>query len=318
MRKKAVMLLGLALAASVAAGCSTEELYAEVSAEVEAYNAAVATYNEQVARYNEAVESVKEENKLVVTELGNAQTVINGNGEPYDGATLLDLKNAIAELESTKVDDPASLEEESTVEVDAEMSRDELDQVKEDVMERSAQLEEKTVPDPPSAPDYANAIEGLRDALQLYQMSVQSLNQITAPADEFVIERLQGVDTITKIEAVTEDHDPNGQLNKQGGYIGCIYFRDNQIEPDSLYLEDGEEDVIEIGTEGGGSIEIFQTPEEAEARNQYLAGFDGAGFLSPGSHQVEGTLVVRTSDNLTATQQKELTEKIVAALIDVR
>lgn len=318
MRKKAVMLLGLALAASVATGCSAEELYAEVSAEVEAYNAAVATYNEQVARYNEAVESVKEENKLVVTELGNAQTVINGNGEPYDGATLLDLKNAIAELESTKVDDPASLEEESTVEVDAEMSRDELDQVKEDVMERSAQLEEKTVPDPPSAPDYANAIEGLRDALQLYQMSVQSLNQITAPADEFVIERLQGVDTITKIEAVTEDHDPNGQLNKQGGYIGCIYFRDNQIEPDSLYLEDGEEDVIEIGTEGGGSIEIFQTPEEAEARNQYLAGFDGAGFLSPGSHQVEGTLVVRTSDNLTATQQKELTEKIVAALIDVR
>lgn len=318
MRKKAVMLLGLALAASVAAGCSTEELYAEVSAEVEAYNAAVATYNEQVARYNEAVESVKEENKLAATELGNAQTVINGNGEPYDGATLLDLKNAIAELESTKVDDPASLEEESTVEVDAEMSRDELDQVKEDVMERSAQLEEKTVPDPPSAPDYANAIEGLRDALQLYQVSVQSLNQITAPADEFVIERLQGVDTITKIEAVTEDHDPNGQLNKQGGYIGCIYFRDNQIEPDSLYLEDGEEDVIEIGTEGGGSIEIFQTPEEAEARNQYLAGFDGAGFLSPGSHQVEGTLVVRTSDNLTATQQKELTEKIVAALIDVR
>lgn len=318
MRKKAVMLLGLALAASVAAGCSTEELYAEVSAEVEAYNAAVATYNEQVARYNEAVESVKEENKLVVTELGNAQTVINGNGEPYDGATLLDLKNAIAELESTKVDDPASLEEESTVEVDAEMSRDELDQVKEDVMERSAQLEEKTVPDPPSAPDYANAIEGLRDALQLYQMSVQSLNQITAPADEFVIERLQGVDTITKIEAVTEEHDPNGQLNKQGGYIGCVYFRDSQIGADSLYLEDGEEDVIEIGTAGGGAIEIFQTAEEAEARNQYLAGFDGAGFLSPGSHQVEGTLVVRTSDNLTATQQNELTEKIVAALIDVR
>ena len=62
MRRKAAILLGLALAACVATGCSTEELYAEVSAQVEAYNAAVATYNEQVARYNEAVDSVKEEN----------------------------------------------------------------------------------------------------------------------------------------------------------------------------------------------------------------------------------------------------------------
>ncbi|MCI9495138.1 MAG: EbhA [Adlercreutzia mucosicola] len=318
MRKKAAMLLGLALAASVATGCSAEELYAEVSAEVEAYNAAVATYNEQVARYNEAVDSVKEENKLVVTELGNAQKVVNSDGEPYDGATLLDLKNAMAELESAKVDDPVSLKEESAIEVNAEMSRDELEQVEEDAMERSAQLDGKAIPDPPLMPDYTDAIEGLRNALQLYQMSVQSLNQITAPADEFVIERLQGVDTITKIEAVTEEHDPNGQLNKQGGYIGCVYFRDSQIGADSLYLEDGEEDVIEIGTAGGGAIEIFQAPEEAEARNQYLAGFDGAGFLSPGSHQVEGTLVVRTSDNLTATQQNELTEKIVAALIDVR
>lgn len=318
MKKKVATLLGLLMAASAVMGCSTEELYAEVSTEVEAYNAAVAAYNDQVAQYNEAVGSIKDENKVLTVELGNAQTAINGDGEPYDGATLVDLKNAMAGLESAKVEEPALLEEEPTVEINAEMSRDELNQIKEEIAERSAQLDEKAIPEAPSKPDYANALEELRNALQSYQTSVQSLNQITAPADEFVIERLQGVDTITKIEAVTEDHDPNGQLNKQGGYIGCIYFRDNQIDADSLYLEGGEEDVIEIGTVGGGAIEIFQTPEEAEARNQYLAGFDGAGFLSSGSHQVEGTLVVRTSDDLTATQQKELTEKIVAALIDLR
>lgn len=318
MKKKVVTLLGLMLAASVVVGCSTEELYDEVSAEVEAYNTAVEAYNDQVAQYNEAVGSVKNENKTLTVELGNAQTAINGDGEPYDGATLVDLKNAMAGLESAKVEEPALLEEEPTVEINAEMSRDELNRINEEVAEKSAQLNEKTIPEAPSKPDYASVLEELRNALQSYQTSVQSLNQITAPADEFVIERLQGVDTITKIEAVTEDHDPNGQLNKQGGYIGCIYFRDNQIDADSLYLEGGKEDVIEIGTVGGGAIEVFQTPEEAEARNQYLAGFDGAGFLSPGSHQVEGTLVVRTSGDLTATQQKELTGKIVAALIDVR
>ena len=289
MKKKVAMLLGLLMAASAVMGCSTEELYAEVSTEVEAYNAAVAAYNDQVAQYNEAVGSIKDENKVLTVELGNAQTAINDDGEPYDGATLVDLKNAMAGLESAKVEEPALLEEEPTVEINAEMSRDELNQIKEEIAERSAQLDEKAIPEAPSKPDYANALEELRNALQSYQT----------------------------IEAVTEDHDPNGQLNKQGGYIGCIYFRDNQIDSDSLYLEGGEEDVIEIGTVGGGAIEIFQTPEEAEARNQYLAGFDGAGFLSSGSHQVEGTLVVRTSDDLTATQQKELTEKIVAALIDV-
>lgn len=318
MRKKVVTLFGLVLAASVVMGCSTEELYAEVSAEVEAYNTAVSAYNDQVTQYNEAVGSVKDENKALTVELGNAQAAINGDGEPYDGGTLVGLKNAMAELESVRVEEPAFLGEEHTVEIDAAMSREELNRIKEEIVEKSAQLDEKVIPEAPSKPDYANAVEDLRKALQSYQTSVQSLSQITAPADEFVIERLRGIDTITKIEAVAEDNDPNGQLNKQGGYIGCVYFRDNQIGAESLYLEDGEKDVIEIGTAGGGAIEIFRTPEEAEERNQYLAGFDGAGFLSPGSHQVEGTLVVRTSDNLTATQQKELTGKIVAALIDVR
>lgn len=217
MKKKVVMLLGLLMAASVVTGCSTEELYAEVSTEVEAYNAAVAAYNDQVAQYNEAVGSIKDENKVLTVELGNAQAAVNGDGEPYDGATLVDLKNAMAGLESAKVEEPALLEEEPTVEINAEMSRDELNRIKEEIAEKSAQLDEKTIPEAPSKPDYANVLEELRNALQSYQTSVQSLNQITAPADEFVIERLQGVDTITKIEAVTEDHDPNGQLNKQGG-----------------------------------------------------------------------------------------------------
>ena len=53
MKKKVAMLLGLLMAASAVMGCSTEELYAEVSTEVEAYNAAVAAYNDQVAQYNE-------------------------------------------------------------------------------------------------------------------------------------------------------------------------------------------------------------------------------------------------------------------------
>ena len=56
--------------------------------------------------------------------------------------------------------------------------------------------------------------------------------------------------------------------------------------------------------------------EDAESRNAYLGAFDGRA-LKVGSHVVYGTIVIRTSDYLTASQQKELTEKILNVLIAV-
>ena len=50
------------------------------------------------------------------------------------------------------------------------------------------------------------------------------------------------------------------------------------------------------------------------ARDQYLAGFDGT-MLSSGSHYVAGSVAIRTSEHLTATQQKELTQAIIDELI---
>lgn len=66
---------------------------------------------------------------------------------------------------------------------------------------------------------------------------------------------------------------------------------------------------------GGAVIEAFHTVKDAEARDTYLSGFDGAGMLSPGSHRVVGTLVIRTSDELSASDQKKLENRIVDALI---
>lgn len=126
----------------------------------------------------------------------------------------------------------------------------------------------------------------------------------------------QRVETISAIEPVTEDHDPNGQLNKQGGYIGCIYFTDTQVDRSQLYIEDGKDNVIDVGTDGGGAIEVFATAKEANVRNDYLASFDGGMFAS-GSHYVEGTCLIRTSNYLNGTQQKELTAKITEALIAI-
>ena len=154
-----------------------------------------------------------------------------------------------------------------------------------------------------TAPDTVTGVEADAD----HQNSVSSERTIVL-SDEFVIQQLQKIDTIVDIGAVTEEHDPNGQMNKAGGYIGCIYFRDARIDDSQIFTEG---DVIDIGTEGGGAVEIFRTVEDANRRDQYLGVFDGT-VLSTGSHQVMWTSVIRTSDHFTATQQRKLTEDIIA------
>ncbi|RGC24774.1 hypothetical protein DWX41_21200, partial [Hungatella hathewayi] len=62
----------------------------------------------------------------------------------------------------------------------------------------------------------------------------------------------------------------------------------------------------------------FSSHAHAEKRNTYLSAFDGAGMLNPGSHTVLGTIVIRTSDKLTATQQNEFTQKISDKLLELQ
>lgn len=151
--------------------------------------------------------------------------------------------------------------------------------------------------------------ESVTENVEETEVTGESL--VNAPADDFVMERLSLIGTITDMAPVTEDHDPNGQLGKQGGYIGCIYFRDSQVDHAANYIP--EDDVIEAGTNGGGAIEIFATKEEATVREAYLASFDGTGFSS-GSHKIVGTCLVRTSTYLTASQQNTLTDQIEQVL----
>ena len=131
------------------------------------------------------------------------------------------------------------------------------------------------------------------------------------PEESFVIERLKLVPEIAVIGAATEDHDPNGQLNKQGGYTAQIYFSSTLISPNAANRTPDQ--VIEDGTDGGGSIEIYKTTEEAKKREDYLGSFDGTAFSS-GSHTVVGSCLIRTSRDLTASQQSALEASIIEAL----
>ncbi|HES4623128.1 TPA: EbhA [Streptococcus pyogenes] len=134
--------------------------------------------------------------------------------------------------------------------------------------------------------DYSKATQSLADSSSAYTNSVRQLNQITSPSQAFIEERLKEIPTITGIQSVTETVDGN--------------------------------DIIAKGSDGGGNVEVYKTAKEAESRNTYISAFDGQGMLNPGSHYVYGTLVIRTSRYLTASQQTALTNAIYNKLIEIK
>ena len=318
MKKKGILLVVSAWCMiSLLASCGNEEALSEAQEAVNNYNDQVTAYNEEVTSYNEVVEEIAEENQTLDEAIDAAQEALNQGETPFDEETETALDSAISDARSAEVEEPETLELLEELIVDEEASRSELKELTEQAEADLESALELDVPEIPEVPDYTEAISVLESALQAYEDSITSMQQVTAPTDEFVIERLQTIDTILEIEAVTEDHDLNGQLNKQGGYIGCIFFSDSQVDWSELYIEEGEESVLDVGTKGGGAVEIYSSVDDAETRDEYLATFDGT-ILANGSHYVVGTLVIRTSKELTATQQTELTDAITAALTEVK
>lgn len=314
--KKSYVFAVMFLAATLSlTGCSNKALEAANSA-VEIYNTEAETYNEKIAPYNDAVQEIAEKNKELEDAVNEAQDLINKGEAPFDEETLNKLKDTMKTALDSKVAVPEQLPTYDAVTVDQKAKKNDLEVITSQAQADTETMKGLELPDIPEAPDYSNEIDSVEKAKLAYEDSVKGLKQITAPSDDFVKERLQKVDTITEIEAVSENHDPNGLLNKQGGYIGCIYYEDNQVDRNELYIEDGKDNVIDIGCEGGGAIEIFKSVDEAQTRDTYLGSFDGTGLAS-GSHYVYGTIIVRTSNILNGSQQLELTDKIINELIYV-
>ncbi len=175
---------------------------------------------------------------------------------------------------------------------------------------------EKAVADAKEAKNdeaYKKVTDAINSTSKEYEKSVKAMKQVTAPEEAFLLERAKTVDTITDVEAATEDTDLNNKLNKEGSYYAYIAMKSSLVT-DSFYAN---KKPVEAGNAGGAVIEAFKTVEDAEKRNKYLSAFDGQGIMDPGTHTVAGTLVVRTSSKLKASQQKELEQKVIDALIKV-
>ena len=154
-------------------------------------------------------------------------------------------------------------------------------------------------------------IRTIADLSDYLTENIRILEQITAPSEAWVAERLQNVDDILEIQAVTPDNDPNGLLNKEdGGYTACIYFTSTGINVDG-------DSPVSKGTDGGGAIEVYGTLEDAEARCEYLHGFDNT-ILYTGSYAIVGTMVIRISYIYTTEEQYEMTNRITKELTKLK
>lgn len=160
--------------------------------------------------------------------------------------------------------------------------------------------------------NYDDIEVNLQSKYDALEKSLKQYALVNHPTEAYVIQCLKKVPTVTGIAAATEDNDPNGHLNKAGGYTAQVYFTSSLVNQNEVYGTS----IIDKGTDAGGSIEVYATVEDANERENYLATLDG-GIFASGSHKVIGTVLVRTSDKLTATQQKEMEANIIAALIDL-
>lgn len=239
-------------------------------------------------KFNAAVKEMEAKNTELTSAMNDAQKILDKKEAVYDNTTKEAFITALSDAKAAQRKIP-------------------------DLPKKTADIntETKKLSEPL---DYSSVINAISEKQTAYQNSVLQMKQITNPNEDFVIQRLKGIPNISGYQAVTEDHDPNGNLNKQGGYTSTVYFSTPLINQSSVYGND----IVDKGTECGGAIEVYASEEDAEKRDSYLASFDGAGMLNSGSHKVLGTIVIRTSTKLTATQQNKFTNNITNKLLELQ
>ena len=284
----------------------------------ECYNMVISDQNSYIQKYNTAVDRIGNyanilgvEQKKEIDEVKENQqwddplyyfkeldSVMKNKTEAADDYTKL-LKDSLAEIikdYNTIADEYNSLVDKSIIDYVDGIPKKAITQKEFD----EAFIAEKTEEDLIELID--NNIKKKDEIVENYLV----VSQITNPSEEWVEQKLSKINYITKYEGVTKEIDPNGLLDKDGGYTSCIYFMAAGINPKDV----PGESIVEKGTDVGGAIEIYDSREHALNRCDYLSQFDGT-LLYSGSYTAVGTMVVRTSYKFDDDQQIRLTNSII-------
>lgn len=238
-----------------------------------------------ISAFDEAVSYAEQKNSELDTAISDAESLVTAGEPALDNTLIPTLETAISDAKAAKM----------TI-IEMPTTANEITDAAEDL----------------NAMDYSDVLSSLSEKKTALETSIKQYALVNAPSEAYVIKCLKKVENIIDISAATEDNDPNGNLNKAGGYTAQVYFSSDLINQDEVYGTT----LIDKGTDAGGSIEVYANEDDAMSRNDYLAAFDG-GIFASGSHTVIGTVIVRTSDELTATQQNTLEANIIAALTEI-
>lgn len=252
------------------------------------YVLAILPHQRAVKSFNEVTAKIQKENSSLEETIKVSKELLSSKDKPLDENLTVELKNEVSTAEKKKQVIP---------------------KIKKKTSDINKQVKSLKKPI-----NYSTEIKNLKDKNQKYSTSVKQLKQITNPSNTFVESRLKEIDTISEVQSATEDNDPNQGLNKQGSYTAAVYFSDNEVTNPVAGA-----DLVAKGTDAGGCVEVYKTAEDAKKRNDYLSAFDGLPtVINPGSHYVYGTVVIRVSASLTASQQNALTQKIYEKLIEIK
>lgn len=297
-----------------------DNAYNEYSETIEVYNRDVDSYNLSVEDYNNVAEQIIALNNELSNLLNDAQNLIDSDDIAYDEEKRIELNNTLKGVYDIKINSPISYEKRETLEEDVSLKKSSASKIKEEntrISNEIVELENLTSQITNEKnnlviPNYDDSITEITEKYSELEESFDIQKSITNPTQEWVVEKLNKVDNISSISCATEDNDPNNKLGKAGGYTAQIYFSTPLLNTQNLF---GSK-LIDEGTDAGGSIEIYETMEDAESRNTYLSAFDGSIFDS-GKHILLGTMVVRVSSKLTASKQNSFTDEIISAITGI-
>ena len=176
-------------------------------------------HDQAVADFKTVVASISEKNTELESVIEDAQSIMDAGEPAYDPDSITNLTVAIADAQNSMITIPEMPDKT----VDIKSATEEL-----------------------STPiDYSSAIENISNNKAALENSILQMKQITNPSEAFVIDRIKDIEGITGMQAVTEEHDPNGNLNKQGGYTAAVYFSSEHINQSDVYGND----IVDKGTE---------------------------------------------------------------------
>ena len=302
--------------------------YTESMAE---YEAALDAETRAEISFEKAAEQVSEANEELEASIDLINRVIGLGGAPLDPATLDAAKAAVEKAESALVPVPGISD---VIGQTGEFTPGIRD-IK-GIIAETALLNKYTellgnASSVLGTPDYSEVTALLEQAQKDLEDSIDLRVKITDPNAQSVISALKSVSGIISAEAATEDNDPFAMLGTEDGYTSCIFFESDLVPaefpeeeaaeepdenaegenaPDEEAAEPEAEAPKALTTEAGGAIEVYESAELAESRDEALTKTANADF-----HTVFGSMVIRLSPKLSAIQQQELLEAIEAALL---